>query len=348
MRSIPVITLAAALVLAACSDRPAETPAGTEPAAQEEREASAPVLPSWNQGPARQSIVDFVERVTDPASPDYVTPAERIAVFDNDGTLWAEQPLYFQLLFALDRVRAMAADHPEWRETEPFRAILERDREALAAIGEHEIVEIVMATHAGLTTDEFDAVVSDWLATATHPRFGVPYTELVYQPMLELLTYLRDNEFKTFIVSGGGIDFLRTFAEHVYGVPPEQVVGSAGEMEFTMEDGVPTLHKTAGINFVDDKAGKPVGIRRFIGRRPILAAGNSDGDLQMLQYTAPGDRAALGLIVHHDDGERAWAYDRDSHVGRLDAGLDEAPERGWTVISMKSDWSKVFPSPDLP
>ncbi len=345
MRSIPIILLAATIGLAACADRPAETSAEAE---QSARGASASVLPSWNDGDARQSIVDFVARVTDPASLDYVPSPERIAVFDNDGTLWAEQPLYFQLLFALDRVRALAADHPEWQETEPFRAILERDREALAAIGEHEIVEIVMATHAGLTTDEFDAVVRDWLATATHPRFGVPYTDLVYQPMLELLAYLRDNGFKTFIVSGGGIDFMRPFTERVYGIPPEQVVGSAGELEFRMDDGVPTLHKTAGINFVDDKAGKPVGIRRFIGRRPILAAGNSDGDLQMLQYTAPGDRAALGLIVHHDDGERAWAYDRDSHIGRLDAGLDEASERGWAVISMKNEWKKVFPSPDLP
>jgi phosphoserine phosphatase len=344
MRSIPVLLLAVTLSLAACGDRPARTSgADSETAA-----ASAPVLPSWNEGAARQSIVDFVEGVTDSASPDYVSPPERIAVFDNDGTLWAEQPLYFQLLFALDRVRAMADDHPEWREQEPFRAILERDREALATIDEHQLVEIVMATHAGMTTYEFEAIVSDWLATATHPRFGVPYTELVYQPMLELLTYLRDNDFKTFIVSGGGLDFMRPFTERVYGIPPEQVVGSAGELEFSMEDGVPTLTKTTGINFVDDKAGKPVGIWRFIGRRPILASGNSDGDLQMLQYTAPGNRPALGLIVHHDDAEREFAYDRDSHVGRLDVGLDEAPDRGWTVISMKDDWSKVFPSPDLP
>jgi phosphoglycolate phosphatase-like HAD superfamily hydrolase len=344
MRSIPVLILAVTLSLAACGDRPARTSgADSETAA-----ASAPVLPSWNEGAARQSIVDFVEGVTDSASPDYVSPPERIAVFDNDGTLWAEQPLYFQLLFALDRVRAMADDHPEWREQEPFRAILERDREALATIDEHQLVEIVMATHARMTTYEFEAIVSDWLATATHPRFGVPYTELVYQPMLELLNYLRDNDFKTFIVSGGGLDFMRPFTERVYGIPPEQVVGSAGELEFSMEDGVPTLTKTTGINFVDDKAGKPVGIWRFIGRRPILTSGNSDGDLQMLQYTAPGNRPALGLIVHHDDAEREFAYDRDSHVGRLDVGLDEAPDRGWTVISMKDDWSKVFPSPDLP
>jgi phosphoglycolate phosphatase-like HAD superfamily hydrolase len=229
MKSGLFVVLATTAALAACSDQPARTSAGTEQPADD-----APVLPSWNQGETRQSIVDFVERVTDPASQDYVAPPQRIAVFDNDGNLWAEQPLYFQLLFALDRVRAMAGDHPEWAETEPFRAIIEDDREALARIGEHELVEIVLATHTGMTTDEFDAVVSDWLATATHPRFGVPYTELVYQPMLELLTYLRDNEFKTFIVSGGGMDMIRSFAERVYGIPPEQVVGSAGELEFSL------------------------------------------------------------------------------------------------------------------
>ena len=345
MRSISLVVLATAVALTACGDRPAQTLSATD---QTTAAAAAPVLPSWNQGPTRQSIVDFVDRVTDPTSPDYVTPSERIAVFDNDGTLWAEQPLYFQLFFALDRVRAMADDHPEWRETEPFRAILEDDRGALASIGEHELVEIVMATHAGLTVDEFDAIVAEWLATAKHPRLGVPYTELVYQPMLELLTYLRNNEFKTFIVSGGGMDMIRSFAERVYGIPPEQVVGSAGELEFSLVEGIPTLTKTPGINFVDDKAGKPIGIRRFIGRRPIFASGNSDGDLQMLQYTAPGDRVALGLVLHHDDGEREWAYDRDSHIGGLDVALDEAPDRGWTVISMKDDWSKIFPSPDLP
>lgn len=341
---LPALLLTATVALSACSDRPAATDR-TESAGPS---AAAPVLPSWNEGPTRQAIVDFVARVTNPASPDYVTPPERIAVFDNDGNLWAEQPLYFQLVFALDRVRAVADDHPEWTDTEPFRAILEDDREELAGLGEHELLQIIAATHSGMTTDEFDAVVSDWLATATHPRFDVPYTELVYQPMLELLTYLRDNEFKTFIVSGGGMDMIRAFADRVYGIPPEQVVGSAGELEFSLIEGVPTLTKTPGINFVDDKDGKPVGIRRFIGRRPILASGNSDGDLQMLQYTAPGDRTALGLVLHHDDHTREWAYDRDSHIGRLDVALDEAPDRGWIVISMKDDWSKVFPSPELP
>jgi phosphoglycolate phosphatase-like HAD superfamily hydrolase len=343
MRAMSRVLLGGVIGLAACADRPADTSSGAVQSL-----AAVPALPSWNEGVARQSIVDFVERVTDPASPDYVAPPERIAVFDNDGNLWAEQPLYFQLLFALDRVRATADDHPEWSETEPFRAILEDDREALAGLGMRELLQIIEATHSGMTTDEFDSIVGAWLATATHPRFGVPYTELVYQPMLELLSYLRDHDFKTFIVSGGGMDMIRAFAERVYGIPPEQVVGSAGELEFSLEEGVPTLRKTAGINFVDDKDGKPVGIRRFIGRRPIFASGNSDGDLQMLQYTAPGDRTAFGLVLHHDDGEREWAYDRDSHIGRLDVGLAEAPERGWTVISMNSDWSKVFPSPDLP
>jgi phosphoserine phosphatase len=340
-----LVLLAASVGLSACTERPADAPAGSSEVSEA---APAPALPSWNEGAARQAIVNFVERTTDPASSDYVAPAERIAVFDNDGTLWSEQPMYFQLLFALDRVRATADDHPEWRSTEPFRAILEDNREALAAIGMHELIEIVMATHSGLTSDEFDAIVSDWLSSATHPRLGVRYTDLAYQPMLELLTYLRESDFKTFIVSGGGIDFMRPFTERVYGIPPEQVVGSAIELEFTMENGVPTLRKTPGMNFVDDGPGKPVGIRRFIGRRPIFAAGNSDGDLQMLQYTAPGDRTAFGLVVHHDDGDREWAYDRDSHVGRLDVALTEAPERGWTVISMKNDWSKIFPSPELP
>jgi hypothetical protein len=242
----------------------------------------------------------------------------------------------------------MADDHPEWREIEPFRAILEDDREALAGIGEHELLQIVTATHSGMTTDEFDTVVREWLATATHPRFGVPYTELVYQPMLELLAYLRDNEFKTFIVSGGGMDMIRAFAERVYGIPPEQVVGSAGELEFTLEEGVPTLRKTAGINFVDDKAGKPVGIRRFIGRRPILASGNSDGDLQMLQYTAGDDGPSFMGFVHHDDADREWAYDRGSHIGGFDKGWDEALENGWTVVSMKDEWAKIYPGADLP
>ncbi len=344
-RTLTLLTVATLAGLAACTERPAESSADRAELAEV---TSAVALPSWNEGETRRAIIDFVARVTDEASPDFVPVAERIAVFDNDGTLWSEMPFYFQLQFALDRVKAVADEHPEWRETQPFQAILEDDREAMAAFELHDVVEVAIAAHSGLTTDEFDAIVDDWMATARHPRYGVAYDELIYQPMLELLDYLRAHDFKTFIVSGGGMDFLRTFAEEAYGIPPEQVMGSSGGLEFRMDDGVPTLYKLPEINFVDDKAGKPVGILRFKGRRPIFAAGNSDGDLQMLQYTAPGNRAAFGLIVHHDDDEREVAYDRDSHVGRLDQALTEAPERGWTVVSMRDDWKKVFPSPELP
>lgn len=342
---IGTILLGSTIGLTACAEEAYE-PAGSGGAAAVT--SSAAILTSWNEGAAKEQIVEFVERVTDPASPDFVIPEERIAVFDNDGTLWSEKPLYVQLQFALDRVKAMADMHPEWRETMPFSAILADDREALAGIGVNDIVRIVTGTHSGLTSDEFATVVSEWLATAKHPRYGVGYDELIYQPMVELLDYLRANGFKTYIVTGGGQDFVRTFAERAYGIPPEQVLGSSGDLEFSMRNGEPTLFKTAGIDFVDDGADKPVGIYRFIGRRPLLAFGNSDGDLQMLQYTAPGDRNALGGIVHHTDAEREDAYDADSHVGRLVVGLEEAPERGWVVVNMKDDWNKIFPSPDLP
>jgi len=305
--------------------------------------ASPDPLPSWNEGPAKASILAFVAGVTDPAGPGYVEEAERIAVFDNDGTLWAEQPLYFQLLFALDRVRALAGQHPEWREEQPFKAVLEDDREALGRLSEHDILEMVMASHTGLTVDEFAREVEDWLSEARHPLLDRPFTGMVYQPMLELLAYLRASGFKTFIVSGGGIDFMRAFSEEVYGIPPEQVVGSSGVTELEFRDGVPVLVKRPGIEFVDDKEGKPVGINRFIGRRPIAAFGNSDGDLQMLQYTAAGDGARFMALVHHDDGTREWAYDRESSIGRLDQALNEAGQRGWTVISMANDWNRIFP-----
>ncbi|MBE0593242.1 MAG: haloacid dehalogenase-like hydrolase [Gemmatimonadales bacterium] len=299
-------------------------------------------LPSWNDGAAKTNIVAFITGATDSTSTAFVPAPDCIAVFDNDGTLWAEQPMYFQLAFAIDRVRAMAGQHPEWQREHPFAAILSGDREALGALTEHDIVEIVTATHSGMTVDEFQAAVADWIATARHLRFDRPYTDLAYQPMLELLEYLRANGFKTFIVSGGGIDFMRAFTEQVYGIPPEQVIGSMGKLAYAMRDGGPVLVKQPGIDFIDDKEGKPIGIARFIGRRPIAAFGNSDGDLAMLQYAAAGPGAQLMVYIHHDDAEREWAYDRESHIGRLDKGLDEANARGWTVVSMKDDWKVVF------
>lgn len=299
-------------------------------------------LPSWNESPRRDAILAFVERTTTPGSPDFVPPPERIATFDNDGCLWAERPVYFQLLFAMDRVRALAPQHPEWQRTQPFRAVLENDTETLAAGGEEAILELIAATHAGLTTDEFDAVVREWLATARHPKTGRRYTEMVYRPMIELLEHLRANGYKTFIVSGGGIDFVRVFSEEVYGIPPEQVVGSSVRTRFEMTDVGPVINRLPEIDFIDDKAGKPVGIQRHIGRRPVAAFGNSDGDLQMLQWASAGEGPSLCVLIHHTDAEREWAYDRDSHVGRLDAALDEAGRRGWVVVDMADDWATVF------
>jgi phosphoglycolate phosphatase-like HAD superfamily hydrolase len=300
-------------------------------------------LPSWNDGAVKKSITDFVARVTAPGGMDFVPTAERIATFDNDGTLWAEQPIYFQIAFAIDRVKALASVHPEWRENQPFKAVLENDTATLAAIGEKGLLEIVAATHTGMTVDSFHKVVADWIASARHPRFNQPYVALVYQPMIELLGYLRANGFKTFIVSGGGIEFMRPWTEKVYGIPPEQVVGSSGVTKFEMgADGKPVLVKEAKVEFIDDGPGKPVGINRFIGRRPILAFGNSDGDHQMLQYTAAGSGARFMGIVHHTDAEREWAYDRNSRIGRLDKALDEGRARGWTIVDMKRDWRRVF------
>jgi phosphoglycolate phosphatase-like HAD superfamily hydrolase len=306
------------------------------------RALAAEALPSWNDGPAKARIVRFVETVTNPTGPEFVPPAERIAVFDNDGTLWGEQPLYFQLAFVLDRVKALAPQHPEWKTTEPFKSALAGDMAGLASSGKRGLMQLMAATHAGMTSEEFAALVDGWLATARHPRFGKRYDELTYAPMRELLGYLRANGFKTYIVSGGGVEFMRVFAERVYGVPPEQVIGSSIETKYEVRDGRPVIMRLPEIDFIDDKAGKPVGINRFIGRRPILAFGNSDGDFEMLEYTtsAPGPR--LGLIVHHDDATREYAYDRESHVGRLDRGLDEAAKRGWVVVSMKSDWVRIY------
>ena len=299
-------------------------------------------LPSWNDGPAKKSITAFVEKVTKPDSPDFVPPAERVATFDNDGTLWAEQPMYFQFLFALDRVKALAPQHPEWKDKEPFASLLKGDLKGALAGGEKALLEIVAATHSGMTTTEFEQIVKDWLATAKHPKFKRPYTEMAYQPMLELLTYLRANGFKTFIVSGGGVEFMRAFAEKAYGIPPEQVIGSSGKQQFVLRDGTPVLVKLPAVDFIDDKDGKPISIQKFIGRRPIAVFGNSDGDLQMLQWTCSGPGVRLCVYVHHTDAEREWAYDRQSNIGRLDKGLDEAQAKGWTVVDMKKDWKKVF------
>jgi hypothetical protein len=300
-------------------------------------------LPSWNDTGPKKAIMDFVTRITTQGSPDFVPPAERIATFDNDGTLWAEQPIYFQFAFAIDRVKALASEHPEWKDQQPFASVLAGDLKAVPASGEKGLLEIMMATHTGMTTEVFSKTVTDWLATAQHPRFKRPYTELVYKPMLELVAYLRDNGCKTFIVSGGGIEFMRPWTEKIYGIPPEQVVGSSGVVKFEMgTDGVPVLMKEAKVEFIDDGPGKPVGINHFIGRRPIFSFGNSDGDQQMLQWTAAGAGARFMGIVHHTDADREWAYDRQSHIGKLDKALDEAQSKGWTVVDMKADWKRVF------
>ncbi|KRE16822.1 haloacid dehalogenase [Bosea sp. Root381] len=299
-------------------------------------------LPSWNEGSAKTSIVDFVTRVTAQGGPDYVAPAERIAVFDNDGTLWAEQPMYVQLAFVLDRVKALAPQNPGWKTKQPFKAVLAGDMKTLAASGEQGLTQLIAVTHAGMTSDEFAKIASEWLATARHPRFKRPYTELVYQPMLELLTYLRANGFKTYIASGGGVEFMRPWTERVYGIPPEQVLGSSIKTKFEMRDGRPTIFRLPQINFIDDKAGKPVGINQQIGRRPIAAFGNSDGDLEMLQWTTMSGGPRFGLIVHHTDADREFAYDRQAHFGKLDKALDAASANKWTVADIKRDWKKVF------
>ena len=300
-------------------------------------------LPSWNDTAPKQAILTFVERVTKAGSPYLVPPAERIATFDNDGTLWAEQPIYFQLAFALDRVKALAPLHPEWKDKEPFASLLKGDLKGALAGGEAAIFEIVTVTHSGMTTVEFEQIVQDWIATARHPVTKRLYSEMVYQPMLELLAYLRANGFKTFIVSGGGIDFMRVFAERVYGVPPEQTIGSSGKLDFELRDGKPVLMKMPELNFNDDKNGKPVGIQIHIGRQPIAAFGNSDGDLQMLEWARAGAGVRFALLVHHTDAEREWAYDRTSSIGRLDKALDVAQAEGWTVVDMKNDWKTIFP-----
>ncbi|MDH3622437.1 MAG: haloacid dehalogenase-like hydrolase [Myxococcales bacterium] len=301
-------------------------------------------LPSWNDTAAKSQIIAFVNRVTDPSSSAFVEEQKRIATFDNDGTLWVEQPLYTELTFAVSRVKELAPTHPEWKRQEPFKSLLAGNTEGVVATGQRGLVEIVLASHTGMSTALFNTIVVDWLNQARHPRFGRPYTALAYQPQLELLAYLRENGFKTFIVSGGSVDFMRPWTERVYGIPPEQVVGSAVATRFEVQGGQPSLLRLPEVAFVDDKAGKPVGIHHFIGRQPILAFGNSDGDLEMLQWTTIGSGGArLGLLLHHDDAEREYAYDRDSMVGRLDEALDAAPTANWVVVSMKNDWTTVFP-----
>ena len=305
---------------------------------------AADPLPSWRDTGAKKAIVAFVEKVTKAGTSDFVPISERIATFDNDGTLWAEQPMYFQFFFVLDRVKALAPEHPEWREKEPFASALKGDLKGVFAKGEKGLLEMMAATHSGMTTEEFEKIVLEWVSTAKHPKTGRRFTEMVYQPMLELLTYLRANGFKTFIVSGGGVEFMRPWTEKVYGIPPEQVVGSGGKMKFEIREGKPVIVKLPESDFIDDKEGKPVGIQSRIGRRPIAAFGNSDGDLQMLQWTTGGNGPRFSALVHHTDAEREWAYDRASHVGRLDKALDEATARGWTIFNMKEDWDVIFPN----
>lgn len=310
---------------------------------EENKATQTDPLPSWNDGTTKESITNFVQNVTNPGSDYFIDIPDRIAVFDNDGNLWSEQPVYFQLTFAMDMVKELSPLHPEWANEQPFKAVLENDMEGLMKYGEHGLLQIVMATHAGNTTDEFEAAVKDWLATAKHPRFNRPFTDLVYQPMLELLTYLQKNDFKTFIVSGGGIEFMRPWVEEIYGIPRDQVVGSSIKTVFEIIHGKPVIKRLPEIDFIDDKEGKPIGIQKFIGRKPVFCSGNSDGDLQMMQWTASGEGSRFMLYLHHTDSIREWAYDRNSSIGKLDKGLDEAKENGWTVISMKDDWKVIYP-----
>lgn len=300
-------------------------------------------LPSWNEVPAKQAIIDFVNKTTQLNSPDYVPVTERIAVFDNDGTLWSEQPLYFQALFCFDRIKALAQQHPEWETQEPFASVLRSDTASAMTGADRSLLEMVIATHANMTTDEFHQIVSEWIAKAKHPKTGRLYTEMVYQPMLELLDYLRANGYKTYIVSGGGLEFMRPWVEKTYGIPPEQVIGSSIKTQFEMRNNKPVLVRLPELNFINDKAGKPIGINQHIGRRPIAAFGNSDGDLQMLQWTTAGNGPRFALYVHHTDANREWAYDRQSHIGKLDQGLDEAQQKGWTIVDMKQDWKIIYP-----
>lgn len=330
-----ILILFCAVFLCCC------TPDKPETELENQKETAGP-LPSWHEGASRTAIINFVTGASEAGSDQFIPVADRIAVFDNDGTLWAEKPVYFQLLFVKDRIRELAAEHPEWRDEYPYKAVLENDMDTLSSFGTHGLAELLMASHAGMTATEFEAMVKDWISTARHPELGQPYTELVYQPMQELLDYLREHDFKVFIVSGGGIEFMRPWAEEVYGIPKNQIIGSSIKTEYALEDGNPVIQRLPEVDFIDDKEGKPVGIWRFIGRKPVLAAGNSDGDLQMLQFTTSQPNA-LAVYIHHTDSVREWAYDRESAVGRLDAGLDEAEAQHWLIVDMKDDWKRVFP-----
>jgi phosphoglycolate phosphatase-like HAD superfamily hydrolase len=309
---------------------------------QEEIENAKNPLPSWNDGASKKSIIDFVTKTTKQGSADFVPVSDRVACFDNDGTLWSEQPMYFQLAFAIDRIKAMAPEHPEWKKTQPFQALLEGDIKTALSGGEKALMQIIGTTHSGMPTEAFEKTVKDWMATATHPVKKKRYNELIYQPMVELLNYLRANGYKTFIVSGGGVDFMRPWVEKAYGIPPDQVVGSSGKVKYDTLNGRPVLIKLPEINFIDDKEGKPVGIHQYIGKRPIFTAGNSDGDYAMLQWTSTGSGPRFGMIVHHTDGQREWAYDRKSHIGNLERGLDDAKKYNWQVVDMKNDWNKIY------
>ncbi len=305
-------------------------------------------LPSWNDGAARTALITFVTQVTTSGLPTYVAPADRVATFDNDGTLWSEQPIYFQFQFALDRVKALAPQHPEWATTEPFNHLLAGDMKAFLAGGEKSLMAVMAVAHSGMTTDEFQAIVKDWFATARHPKTGLPYNKMTFQPMVEVLAYLRANGFKTFIVSGGGVEFMRAFAEEAYGIPRDQVIGSQGKLKYELRDGQPVLVKLPEVQFIDDGPGKPAGIQTCIGRRPIAAFGNSDGDREMLEWTTAGSGTRFALIVHHTDADREWAYDRQSSIGKLDAALDEAATKKWVVVDMKKDWKTIYPAPAAP
>jgi phosphoglycolate phosphatase-like HAD superfamily hydrolase len=300
-------------------------------------------LASWNEGPAKAKIMEFVAKTTTEGSTDFVPVADRIAVFDNDGTLWSEQPMYFQLAYAIDFVKKEAPSHPEWKEKEPFKSLLEGNLTKVLAGGEHALVQLVMASHAGMSTEAFESSVNQWLSTAVHPKTGKPYQEMIYQPMLELLEYLRAHQYKTFIVSGGGVDFMRVWAEKAYGIPPYQVIGSSIKSAYKVVDGKPEIEKLPELNFIDDKEGKPVGIHQHIGKQPVFAAGNSDGDYQMLEYTTSGAGLRFGMIVHHTDSIREFAYDRGSAIGKLEKGLDDATSKGWLIVDMVTDWSKIYP-----